>query len=98
MVESAWARLRAHLVTSRSAIQDEIRNYPTPITACDEQFNYLLEKRDHLIDELNRIDEAITNGNTRLAIDIVQQSESIGEGIKTDLIDELDREPNRFGR
>lgn len=34
---------------------EEISNYPPPIPACDEQFNYLLEKRDQLLRELARL-------------------------------------------
>ena len=29
-------------------LNEEIGNYPTPITGCDEQFNYLLEKRSEM--------------------------------------------------
>lgn len=29
-----------------AAIMDEIRYYPTPIAGCDDQFNYLCEKRE----------------------------------------------------
>lgn len=41
--------------SQKSRLQDEIRNYPPPIPACDAQFNYLLEKRDQLSVELNRL-------------------------------------------
>jgi len=34
---------------------EEISSYPPPIPACDEQFNYLLEKRDQLLRELARL-------------------------------------------
>lgn len=42
--DAACADLRARL----AAIADEIRHYPTPIAGCDDQFNYLCEKRDAL--------------------------------------------------
>ena len=29
-------------------IYEQIKKYPTPITGCDEQFNFLLEERDRL--------------------------------------------------
>ena len=29
-------------------IHEQIKNYPTPIAGCDEQFNFLLEERDRL--------------------------------------------------
>ena len=34
------------------AIYEQIKNYPTPIAGCDEQFNFLLEERDRLRDLL----------------------------------------------
>jgi hypothetical protein len=37
-----WAEFEDHLEGTRSAILAEIRNYPPPIAACDQQFNYLL--------------------------------------------------------
>ena len=36
-------------------IKDEIKHYPTPITGCDEQFNFLLSERDRLTQELRKI-------------------------------------------
>jgi hypothetical protein len=30
------------------AIYEQIKNYPTPIAGCDEQFNFLLSERDRL--------------------------------------------------
>jgi hypothetical protein len=69
-----------------SAIQDEIRTYPTPIAGCDQQFNHLLEKRDQLIGEANRINEAISRGDIRLANSIVQASGCIDEDVKARLI------------
>ena len=30
------------------AIYERIKNYPTPIAGCDEQFNFLLSERDRL--------------------------------------------------
>lgn len=44
-------QLEAH----KAQLIREIRNYPPPIPACDAQFNYLLEKRDHLSLNLNRL-------------------------------------------
>lgn len=33
-------------------IYEQIKNYPTPIAGCDEQFNFLLEERDRLLNLL----------------------------------------------
>lgn len=43
------------LEIQKTQIIEDIRNYPPPIPACDAQFNYLLEKRDRLSVELNRL-------------------------------------------
>lgn len=37
-----------------AALAAEIRHYPTPIAGCDDQFNYLCEKRDVLAREVAR--------------------------------------------
>ena len=39
-------------------VEEEIRSYPSPITGCDAQFNYLLEQRSLLLAELakNRLE------------------------------------------
>ena len=42
---SVWNRIRAHLENEKTKIYEEIRNYPRPVPACDQQFNYLLEER-----------------------------------------------------
>jgi chorismate mutase len=54
-IESIWEIIRLHLENERARVNDEIRKYPTPITACDAQFNYLLEERVKLAEELDRL-------------------------------------------
>ncbi len=36
------------IVAQLEPIYRQIKNYPTPIAGCDEQFNFLLEERDRL--------------------------------------------------
>ena len=36
---------RAELRMALNLIADEIRNYPTPISGCDAQYNYLIGQR-----------------------------------------------------
>ena len=55
-------------------IQNEIRQYPPPIPACDAQFNYLLEKRDRLSIELNRLHK-------------IRQSDDIRQSVTQDLVE-----------
>lgn len=43
------------LTRERDRIYEKLRTYPTPITACDDQFNYLLDERERISQELARI-------------------------------------------
>ena len=36
---------RRHLVAARDALDAEIRDYPTPVSSCDAQYNHLLAER-----------------------------------------------------
>ena len=51
--ESGAARIR--LEAEKKRIQAEISSYPVPIAGCDEQFNYLLERRSKAQSELSRL-------------------------------------------
>ena len=42
----------------RDAIFEQTNDYPTPIPACDEQFNYLLEVRARISSELTNLNGA----------------------------------------
>jgi hypothetical protein len=53
---------KADLESERHRINDEIKNYPTPIPACDAQFNFLLEERARIARELREL-EAAEPGN-----------------------------------
>lgn len=60
---SAWDRIRAHLEDRMRRVRDEIRSYPAPIPACDAQYNFLLEQREALTDELHRLRELMGGGD-----------------------------------
>ena len=47
---------RAELRMARQLIQDEIRDYPTPISGCDAQFNYLIGLRGSISEALRALD------------------------------------------
>ncbi len=47
-------RKRLALERERDRIFEQIRSYPPPIPACDDQFNYLLAERDRIARELVR--------------------------------------------
>ena len=53
-----WSALRAALDSLRQSVGEEIRAYPAPITACDAQFNRLLELRRMLPEEIERASAA----------------------------------------
>ena len=58
IAEFVWKQIRIVLEKERDRIYQEIRGYPPPISACDEQFNYLLEQRAQVSRELARMNEA----------------------------------------
>ena len=39
---------RDSLIAARTALDEEIRHYPTPISGCDAQYNHLLAERRRL--------------------------------------------------
>ena len=58
LIESARKKIEVQLEAESRRINEEIRDYPRPIAACDLQFNYLLEERARLTGELRRMHEA----------------------------------------
>ena len=60
--ESDWDALRARLVSQQKAVAAEIGAYPGPITACDAQYNHLLERRVALHQARARLDAARGDG------------------------------------
>ncbi|MEX0678269.1 MAG: hypothetical protein WD063_14405 [Pirellulales bacterium] len=55
LIESVWREIKIELEGAKSRIYEEIRSYPPPITACDEQFDRLLEEREKISRELERM-------------------------------------------
>src|SRR5512134_3767053 len=55
----AWKRIRSALKSQWDRVQEQIRQYPTPIPACDADFNAFLAERERLSEEMNRLDRAI---------------------------------------
>ena len=58
VIQAAWNQIRAQLETERARIYEVIGNYPSPIAACDQQFNYLLEEQTRISRELHRLNQA----------------------------------------
>jgi len=60
VIKSAWNKIRTQLENEKARIYQAIGNYPPPIAACDQQFNYLLEEQTRISRELVRLNEATT--------------------------------------
>ncbi len=50
---------RRHLVTARDALDAESREYPTPVSGCDAQYNYLLAERRRAHEALQVLESEI---------------------------------------
>jgi hypothetical protein len=58
MATSQVTDRRRLLEEEKRRLDAEIRAYPTPIPRCDAQFNYLFERREEIVRELERLDRA----------------------------------------
>ena len=81
-VRSAWHEIHDNLQTCKVLINDEIGRYPAPIAGCDQQFNYLLEKRRLILDELKQLSitepaSLKTNDPAAAIVDFLQASQCI---------------------
>ena len=47
---------RQHLLEARALIQEELRAYPTPVSGCDAQYNYLVGLRGSVSEALRAMD------------------------------------------
>jgi hypothetical protein len=45
---SLWLDIASCLEEQKKRLYEEIKCYPTPIAACDQQFNYLLEQQANI--------------------------------------------------
>jgi hypothetical protein len=63
-IEDIWNRIREHLETKRAQILEDIVKYPPPIPACDQHYNYLLEQRVHISQELRRLNTLLQDRST----------------------------------
>jgi hypothetical protein len=91
---SPWTELEDHLESVRRSILAEIREYPPPIAACDQQFNYLLEQRDSVAGELNRLasmrhNDAPGGADLEALRDFIRESPCIAAELKAQLVQQL---------
>jgi hypothetical protein len=52
-------KVRQHLEVARDALNAEIRDYPTPVSGCDAQYNHLLAERRRVRDAMRALDSDI---------------------------------------
>ena len=64
---SIEAEIEAALRAEKERIGEEIRQYPHPIPTCDAQFNYLIEQRNQVKQELNQLHSITAKGRVDTA-------------------------------
>jgi hypothetical protein len=50
------ADTRTALEAEKHRLDEEIRNYPTPIPRCDAQFNHLFDRRAAIVRQLEQLE------------------------------------------
>ena len=50
---------KAELKNTRMLISEEIRRFPTPISGCDSQFNYLIAERQKISDAIAALENDV---------------------------------------
>jgi hypothetical protein len=95
MTDSPWTDLADGLVEARKSILAEIRSYPPPIPACDQQFNYLLEQRDRITAELDRLASLQRQKPAEVAalLALIDTSDCIPRELRARLVDRWNLRP-----
>ena len=55
LVIASWTELKSHFERRSRELNEEVRNYPTPIARCDVQLSELLEQRDRVNSQLRQM-------------------------------------------
>lgn len=89
-----FTAVEAELRAEKERIADEIRGYPPPIPACDAQFNYLIERRDRVSQELGQLHaivrgESMTEGQDVLLRHFLVASTCLGKQTREALLASL---------
>ncbi len=63
-IEAVRQHIRQMLETKKLRIIEEIHAYPSPIPACDAQFNGLLEDRGVILQELGQVQNIFTSNHS----------------------------------
>jgi hypothetical protein len=93
-LDSIWKKIQVHLESQQNRIYEEIKNYPKPIPACDVQFNYLLEQRDSIATEMDRLQQTMQTGRESkdpnpLVAELVNACQYLSHEVKQQLFQEL---------
>jgi hypothetical protein len=92
--QETWHAIRHCLERERERVHAEIRSYPTPIPRCDQQFNYLIEQRERLSQELSRLDQtAESKDAVELAGKFIDSTDCLDDDTKLRLRSALSEGP-----
>jgi hypothetical protein len=58
------------LLAAQKRLNAEISSYPSPISGCDAQFNYLLAARTRISEALNALDRDVFVPTSRQPVDV----------------------------
>ena len=72
VVRCAWREIRIRLEEQKALLYEELKNYPSPITACDQQFNYLLETQASVARELAQLPQPVDGQAGQDSIEAVE--------------------------
>src|SRR5688572_27171918 len=102
-VKSIFEIIGATLESARHAVQEQIRHYPPPIPGCDADFNYLLAARARIGDELNRLQQTVSENVTpeesmTLIEEFMRSSAYITEETKREIWSRLNKWSSRNER
>lgn len=94
LATSVWRSISSHLHNEQHRLDKEIKNYPRPIAVCDLQFNYLLEQRAGISQELNRKQKTAEGSRRRkdsmkLLDDVISSSRYIDKETKQRIVSSL---------
>lgn len=53
--DTCLSRAVHELIAARAALDSEIRSYPTPVSGCDAQYNYLIGQRASVSEALHAL-------------------------------------------
>jgi len=98
-LERQLIEVRDHLCAMKHRLDEEIRDYPTPIPRCDAQFNHLFEQRARLNRMLERLEApAIGADAFELLHEFVASSAYFDEPAEAALRARLGSELSHVGR